>query len=299
MVNLIDLDDLRNFEPKTDQPKIVHVSQLWDGFLEDYRSKKIRIEMPTQTWPLFNASFGGFRHGVTAITGETGSGKSSFGLNAMMQMVQQGIPTLLLSLEMTWRDVRGIFAQFVVEKPPQAFGDADVGFFKECLDRMSLCILKHHGPLSAELALKAVAFAAERFGIRFVFFDHMDYVAHQGQRWQNEAYVIGDFIRRLAGVSTKYELATLLVCHPRKLELTGTKSREVHMDEMKGSSSIKQEADAVLSIFQPGTGGTEMLLRLQKIRATGYSRNVGGKIRFRFDPVNLRFHESGTSLEWD
>jgi replicative DNA helicase len=296
----ITIEELRHYEPKESEPDIVHVSALFDEFLEGYKKGSFAKDGErTVTWPLFNESFGGFRPGVMVLTGETGQGKTTFGLNCLLQLAAKQVPVLLISLEMRWKDMVKKLAHYLVEKDPRDFNDQDVGVFKDLLDNMPMVILRHYGPLSSDLALKCISFASERFGVKASLLDHLDYVQKPSKHWQNEAYVIGDFMRLLASTSYKADQCVILIAHPSKLELKGAKQREVGMDELKGSSSIKQESDSVFSIFQPDDNSTEMLLRCQKMRADGYSRNVLGKVRFNFDPSKLRFNEVSTQLEWD
>lgn len=100
--------------------------------------------------------------------------------------------------------------------------------------------------------------------------------------------MVGDFLRRLAGLAHEYNVAILLIVHPTKTGEKGLKNREIGIDEMKGSSSIKQESDAVFSLFRDKDF---TYLRFLKIRHHLYSKYLNAMIAFRFDQTNLRFEE--------
>lgn len=281
-------------------PQVEHISELRDLLIERYKADPNSIRgFGTMRWSAFNDTFGGFRPGeVVTITAETGMGKTSFMLNWLMDAVQQGHPALLISLEERWAATAERLAVMTARKPMLEWQPEELGGIMEIWKGVPLYYLDHHGRIDQAQAFAAIEKAVKDHGAKMVVIDHMDYLRRTPEKGENEAALIGGFMQDLAGAAHKHDVCVLLVAHPRKTEVKGIHRREIGMDELKGSSSIKQESDAVLSVFQPDPNTTEMLLRFQKIRSIHFSKNNGGFLRFEFDPKTLWFRELSASVEW-
>lgn len=262
------------------------------------RKHEETIGYPTQ-WTVFNSAFGGLRPGeLITLTSDTGIGKSTFALNLALHAVRSGRPALIFSLENGIDSLAMTIAQMITKKPFVKFESSDVAGLSEILERIPLYFYAWSGQLKDELVVAAMEYAADKHGVCVCVIDHLDYLVKTRESWQSEAYVIGDCMRRLVGSSKRKRITTLLCAHPAKLNQSGWKRREVGLDELKGSSSIKQESDAVFGLHRPKPEENITQLRFLKIRNHQFGRFMGGKIRFKFEPENLSLEELSTGVEW-
>jgi replicative DNA helicase len=278
------------------------IDNLRDLLIARFKADKRSIRgFPTTRWDAFNNAFGGFRPGeVVTITAETGMGKTSFVLNWLMDTVQQDIPSMLVSLEERWSATAERLAVMTGGKPMTEWEPSDLGGIVEVWKGVPMYYLDHHGRVEQHKAFGAIRESVEKYAVKFVVVDHMDYLRRTPKQGESEAALIGGFMQDLAGLAHELDVCVVLVAHPKKTEVKGVeKRREIGMDELKGSSSIKQESDAVFSVFQPDPSSTEMWLRFQKIRSIHYSQNNNGVVRFQFNPNNLWFSELSLAVEWD
>lgn len=300
-MHTISRDDLNNHSRASAPPQVKHISQMFDLLVESYlRDPREILGYPTLNWHAFNQAFGGARRGeVITVTGETGCGKTTFAINWLLDTIRQKKPSLLISLEIQWFSVLRQLAQMIQDKPFEKFGDTDIAGVGGVLRDLPLYVLDVNGMVPDKLVLTAIDYAVTQHAVQFVVLDHLDYINKtRGQSWQNESYVIGDFMRDLCGKAHELNTTIVVIAHPSKTMVKGVGRREIGLDELKGSSSIKQESDAVFGIYQPDPSIAETRLRFLKIRATGYSENTLSYLRFSFSKNTLKLTELSTQPEW-
>lgn len=273
------------------------VSELVAAHLGDPNST---FGFPTSNWPVFNESFGGARPGeLTVITAETGVGKTTFAINWLLDHCKQKRNGLIVSLEIGTRGLAKTIAQMVHGKSLKHFEDSDITAVGAILETLPLWWLDWTGMIRLEWLLAAIDHAADHFGINFIVIDHLDYIIKPATWSSNESTVVGDCMRMLAGKAKEKNVSLVLIAHPAKLNQQGIKRREVGLDELKGSSSIKQEADNVFGIHRPEDQKNVTQLRFLKIRDHEYGKNLHGKIMFTYNPASLQLIETSTELEWE
>lgn len=282
-------------ERKTTQiAEIKRVSESMDSFARLLEKDPDRIKgIPTRYWKLFNNCFGGLRPELIVVTAETGNGKSTFARNWFQDCIHQNIASCLFSLEEGIMSVMHRFAQMEIGKKSHTFNKEDFRALGQTLETYPFYYVDWtvSAMIPAETLFNTIEYGIEKFGIKFFVIDHLDYVAKTHSWSNNESYVIGDFLRNLARIAHEKDVTIVLVVHPSKLSVQGNKRREVGIDDLKGSSSIKQEADAVFSLYRESKGNQETTLRFLKIRNHLHSKYQYTAIRFNFDDVNLRFEE--------
>lgn len=289
----IEIADIMNYQSNRKKTiEIKHISEAMDEFIFTLQANPEKVYgTPTTFWKLFNQCYGGMRGELITLTAETGNGKSTWARNWLQDCVMHKIPSLLISLEDTVTFAMHQFAQMEVGKPSHKFTEDDFRAFGQAFESYPFYYLNWKNMIEEELLFKAILYAIEQKKTQFIVVDHLDYVIKKPSWSNNESYVIGDFLRRLASIAHEYGVTILLIVHPAKLSLQGTKRREVGIDELKGSSSIKQESDAVFGLFRENDGSGKAYLRFLKIRNHLFSRFLGAKIQYRFDSNNLRFEE--------
>jgi len=288
----IDPKQLKNYKPKIpDSAEIKHARESLSDFFALLKSDPKRIQgFPTRYWSLVNKAFGGVRSELVVITAETGNGKSTFARNWIQDCFHQQLPSLLISLEEGIMSSMFRFSQMEIGKSPLNFSDLEKKAWAQSLEQYPFYYVDWKGPIKEALLLNSIHYAIDTHGIKFIVLDHLDYVEKSWRDNRNESYVIGDFLRTLAGIAHSKECMILLVAHPSKLNVQGDRRREVGIDDLKGSSSVKQEADAVFSLYRE-TDNSYTYLKFLKIRSSIHSKFLNTKIKLRFDNSNLRFEE--------
>ncbi len=265
------------------------------------RDPKSIMGRPTADWKVFNEAFGGIRDGeLITLTSDTGSGKTTFALNWLFQNLKQHVPCLIISLEIDMVQIAKTLGEMITGKNMHQWDKEIIGGLGEVFQKLPLFYLDTIGMTDENLIIKAMHYAGVEMGIKFVLLDHLDYIIkNKADHWMNESYVIGNTMRRISAKSKEIEICTLLIAHPSKLNVQGIKNREVGMDDLKGSSSIKQESDTVINIYRPDPGKNLTTLRFLKIRNGDYGLSRDGFIKFTFNPASKLLQELSTKLEWD
>ncbi len=283
---------------------IIHLSKLFDHVIEARVARPETIlGYPTQCWPAFNNAFGGIRPGeVTVITAESGTGKTTFALNWAADYARPGQNGVFyISLEMAKQATAEILAQLIHRKPVREFDQkkdfTDLQAVREVFNSLNFWFLDHQFHFGMDHLLKAIGYAVCEKKTRLVVIDHLGYLVHQG-RAETQALAIGNTMRDLVRIANQLGATILLVVHPAKLNLRG-ENRPVELDDLKGSSDIKQEASNVLSLYKPNRTKPETHLFFLKIRSHHFSQAVGGRIRFDFDPRSLWLSETSTNIEFE
>lgn len=290
----ITLEEIRDWRPKPKSASIIHISSLTDSFVSTWKSKPENIfGVPTSKWLKFNKYHGGMRHKeLVVLTADTGLGKTTFAMNLMLDLANQDRGVFLASLEIDIETIFETLAGMISGKSIRDMTKNDVTSFLLVAKDLPIWALDHHGLLDEGLLIKAIEYAAEEKKCEFMLVDHLDYIVKARNQVQSEAYVVGDTMRRISGTARKTNTGILLIAHPAKLQEKGAKTREVGLDELKGSSSIKQEADSVWGLHRPNMGEATATLRFLKIRNRHFGMNRNQVINFVFDPPSGRMEES-------
>ena len=119
-----------------------------------------------------------------------------------------------------------------------------------------------------------------------VFIDQLDFLISYSA--DNRADRIGDVMRNLKSIARKWDVLIFLICHLTKTKM----DMQPTLEDLKGSSSIAQEADTVILLWREANkqnGEVEITdnvnISVQANRRTGKT----GNIKMRFD--NGKFTE--------
>jgi replicative DNA helicase len=251
---------------------------------------------PTYTWAGFNEHFGGARPELVLVSGETGRGKTTWVLNWFKDTLDQGRPSLIMPFEMGPMDTISCLGQMVLGKWRNEIGDEDREKFGKTLEKWPIHVLDHYGMLKQEWVESAIHLGVREYKVQFVVIDHLEYIEKRfGSR--NEAYVIDDCVRWLAGIATKLGVTIVLICHPSKAERPAP-NKEILMDLLKGTSGLKQTAGSVLIHHRPDPKSDLTWIRLAKVRSREHSSSSGGRIKFSFNPKTQTYSEVDGWLDW-
>lgn len=293
----ISTEVIEAYEPRSEGFHVVHIKETFTHIIKRLQQKPEEIiGHPTLHWHGFNRAFGGARGELICVTADTNVGKSTFARNWLLDTVEYGRKACLVSLEDSIGWATECLAQMIVKKDIMQWKEDDLATIAQSYAKFNLWYLDHSGPIKEQFLYKMLRYCIDELGVTFFVIDHLDYIE---KHWsgRNESYVIGDTMRRLAGVAHKYAVTIVLMVHPAATGQKGVGTREVGIDELKGSSSIKQESDAIFGLFRPEMNVAEVYLRFLKIRGR-FHKSIYGKIKYGFDPNSMRYYEVTGELEY-
>lgn len=218
----------------------------------------------------------GLRKGeVTVITADTGSGKTTFASQLMVNCAMQGIPVWINSWEMKPETTMRKIASVVLRRPMkfQKFSEHENEQFDEWSSRYRVYI--NPNTIGSDIhSLGHQLYEAKKLGVEIVMLDHLDYLVNSHKEKLHEA--IDETMKRLHALAFDLSMHFLLICHPRQ---SGTSGEEVGIHSLKGSSSIKQYADNVIILHRCSrtdstADPTKVKVRIAKNRMFGTEGNT-------------------------
>lgn len=288
-IGMIDLDEISsNFSLKWEEVlKTKFITKNMHSLLLDWMDAKELPELRIP-WKGLYDKFGGLRQGeLTVLTGDTGSGKTTFAMNLAYHVSNVGHKSLILSLEMGPLAVVKKFFQMTTGRYQTKEN------LMECAKQVAehalgsnIWVLNEQGLIQFDQLRKCILWAAIEEKCQLIVIDHF----HLCFETEADAGIIEYYTAQLRKLASVLGIAVILICHPSKIRTKdGAKERPIEMDELKGSSGIKQFADNVLSIFYNKENNISNLF-LKKIRDDRYGKNAGTKITYQLNK-NLLFQE--------
>lgn len=241
----------------------------------------------TKKFLSFNEKIGGLRKGeITVITGETGSGKSTYALNIIHDLMEQDKRILIISTEMKPSSIVGKFYSMHLNCPYYNCGPEEINIAENWLAKKILLFVDVHGEISIESIEEYIEYVKRKYDVEFVLLDHLHYFLRTSDNMVQE---IENFMRGLVKITLKNDMNIFLIAHPSKLK---NESGQVHMNDIKGASAIKQDAHNILTIWRnlsaEEKGINEVGFFMEKVRDD--SGKVG-KFKMEFDSNNQRYSE--------
>lgn len=223
------------------------------------------------------------------LTGNTGEGKSAFGVSLTKNFLEQQLGCLWFSFELSGQELLERFS----EKP------TNMPIFH--LPRII-------SSKSADWIEKKIVEGIKFHNTKVVFIDHLHYLTDDATvRNKNLPEILGDLCRRFKMIARKYRVIVFLLAHVRKVSQS-TKKGVVNrptLDDLAGSAAIGQEADTVLVIQRIGKKrskkidideiaelSTDVKVYIDKNRRLGRL----GSITMMFD-VDEKVHKEYETLE--
>jgi len=280
--------DLKRLAPGYEKILDQTADQVKDGFqaTECWLELKDRpiLHVP---WKNMRYSLGGLRQGeLTVLTGDTGHGKTTFAANMIFGLMKKKTKTLTFSLEMGMiAFIKKIFQMYMQIVHSNENLEKNLETWTEWIIKNPIWILNHSGPLRFDSFKRGLVWAGIVLEAQCVLVDHFHLLTKPGMDASQLERMVAE-IRQLADT---LGIAVLMICHPAKIHSVDGKEREIGMDELKGSSGIKQYADNILAIYfdKPKNLTT---VRIHKVRESNYGKNMGLKIQYSMNQ-NLLFEE--------
>jgi archaellum biogenesis ATPase FlaH len=186
----------------------------------------------------------GIRPGLIIVTGDTGSGKTTFTSWLALEQARRGVPVLLTSFEQSpigtiqkllRAQVGGDFAKVSADERARAMHE---------LGQMPITLVDHYGRMKREEISEAIRYAVRRLDTRVIVVDHLGFVSDPDA--QDERRDIEETVRSLALLGVQENVAIVLICHPNRM--AAQQQRRITMKDLKGASAIEQDAHLVLVV---------------------------------------------------
>lgn len=275
-------------------PPIRAVKQLADVEAVDiYKLPKIKTNIPE-----IDKIIGGLYFGnVTLLTGKRGEGKSTFMSQLIVEAIEQGYPSFVYSGELTdyhfkrWIDLQAAGPDNVTEETDE-YGEKIYTLNDKVIEKINdwyrdmAFIYDNNSADEEELETlsETIEKAVRQYGIKLVCVDNLMTALDVGMN--DDIYrAQSKFVKGLKQIAVKYDIAVVLVAHPRK----GQKGKdEFQNDDIAGSGDISNRVDTVLCYARNYDQEAEYdgMLSVTKNRLTG-------KLTKKDFPVEL-FYSSST-----
>lgn len=234
------------------------------------------------------------------LTGRRGDGKSTFMSQLILEALEQDYNTFVYSGELVdfhfkrWIDLQAAGTHLMIQK---LANDKEVCAISETNMRKINAWYRGRAYLydnsiidgeELEDLLTVTEQAIKQYSIKFVCIDNL--MTAMDVTVKDDLYrAQGVFVGRLAKLAKAYNVAILLVAHPRKS--TGAISN----DDVSGSSDITNKVDVVMSYSrdEEETDGGRRLFRVTKNRLTGKLTKEDAPVSLYYSPNSRRIVDDG------
>jgi replicative DNA helicase len=243
-------------------------------------------------WKNFDDLFGGLRpNELTELTGETGSGKTTWAVNLGYRLSKKGYPILIASFEMKPVTIIKKMIQMESCQPMSSHTLQSASPFFVRISSLPIFFLDQYGEIGLPQLKEAIFYAKHQYKIEFVVLDHLHFfLKYSGD---HERQAIDQALRDIKAWAMELGIHIILIVHPTKLE---TENRPIRLNDLKGSSGLKQIPDNVLSIWRPRSPDdlkhpqNEIVLSVLKCRDDSGDE---GKVILTFDKRSQSYEDSG------
>jgi len=243
-------------------------------------------------WRSFDDLLGGLRFNeLTILTGETASGKTTWATNLEFRLTKENHPVLIASFEMKPLTILKKMIQMETGYPFFELSKKDVGSSLKAISERPIYFIDVYGEIGIKELKDSIYYAKRRHSIEFVILDHLHFFLRYSGDQERQA--IDQALRDIKSWAMDLDIHIILIVHPTKLTYD---NKVVHLNDLKGSSGLKQIPDNVLSIWRSRDGNdlknpqNEIVLHILKVRD---DEGNEGKVIFNFDKRSQSYEDSG------
>lgn len=247
------IDKIKNAEGESPE-SIRHIATFTDEFRESFLNGP-RDRGATTGFPSLDNLIGGRRTGeITVISGNTGSGKSTFCLNTAINIAATGEAVLLGSFEQTIPAIMRKMAQMISgrwwsmreDDLGKVMGVDDLDKVIKVFEEIPLYVFNVFGQMGTEEFTECVKYARRRLKVKTVILDHIHFMLKH-DRADSERIEIDNTMLTLKQMTIERDLSCYVVAHPRKKQ---DENPVIGIEDFRGSSFISQVADNVLVVWR-------------------------------------------------
>ena len=229
------------------------------------------------------------RDQLVVVSGDTNSGKSTVTLNMVKELAERGVPSLFMPFERGVYSLGRRYLQIALNKTQEQMqftSKEEWKTYAHSLARHTVFMAKPERHKIAETITRA----KRLFGVKFVVIDHLDYIIRNVSG--NRETAIADTVQNMKLLAEQLGVIIIIVTHIRKLGDQGvSSSRRPMLDDLKGSSSLKQDPEVVAMVV-PTQDRRGVEIDIQKNKGVMLSRifninNDTGVIGGQYDPEDF------------
>jgi len=252
-------------------------NEIWDL----YNGQSISEGILTG-WKPFDDLLGGLRpNELTVLTGETASGKTTWAANLGYKLSEKQHPVLIASFEMKPIPIIKKIIQMGQGRPFRDLPKNEIEAALQHISTLPLHFIDVYGEIGIKELKDSIYYAKRRHSIEFVILDHLHFFLRYSGDQERQA--IDQALRDIKSWAMDLDIHIILIVHPTKLSFD---NKIVHLNDLKGSSGLKQIPDNVLSIWRSRDGNdlknpqNEIVLYILKVRD---DEGDEGKVILTFD----------------
>ena len=243
--------------------------------------------MVTAQYPFkcLNIKTHGLRKGeLTTITAGTGVGKSSFCRHVALDLLKQGFGVGYIALEESIKrsalGIMGVHLKKPLHLTREGINEKQLQeTFKSTIGNGNFYLFNHFGCTVADNLLSKIRYLAKSCEVDFVVLDHLHMAlsALGDEHTGDERKLIDYFVSKLRTLVEETGIGVILVSHLRRSE--GDRGfedgKEVTMNSLRGSASIGQLSDLIISISRDIKSDKKLAkLTILKNRYSGETGNA-------------------------
>jgi replicative DNA helicase len=180
---------------------------------------------------------GGIRGGeMITLSGQSGSGKTSYALWLTKEIVDSGVPCLWFTYEMN---------PWYLKEKLVALG---------AKEEFATYVPIKHDDNSENWLRDRIIEAKEKYACKVIFIDHLHYLIPPNQE-QNSSLIIGGVARKIKQLAVETDTIIFLIAHMRRLQM----GERVNVDAIRDSALIANESDYVFLIERIKAGQKKKL----------------------------------------
>ncbi len=255
---------------------------------------------------ILDKAIGGWANGMVVITGESGSGKTTWTTWQLWKLAHSGQTVAITSFEQQpIMTVLQLLSMEMEGDPTEMPREAREAAF-ERLAALPLYIVDHYGQMPWTKLEEALKYAVRRCGVQYILIDHLGFLIDPDA--EDERRAIQAVIRSMVLLRKDMDVTLFLIVHPRNDPDASKRFGRVTMQHLKGASAIRQDADLVLVVTRelPNMEKGRMLPKgkrrpwpqtrvyIDKKRGRFGSVSGAGEVVMAYDPKSQTFADS-----WD
>ncbi len=211
--------------------------------------------------PLDRAIGGLYLGQVTILSGKRGEGKSTLMSQIIAEAMEQEITSFVYSGELPdfmfkgWLDLQLAGRKNLSERTNE-YGDKFYSIPDDVQEKISnwyqgRCYIYDNGYIpdkesETETLIDTIEKTIKQYDVKLICIDNL-MTAMEGVKDNNDLYMgQSNFVGRLKKIAMKYNVAVVLVAHPKKVETKDGKSRQMSNEDLMGSGDISNKVDVVI-----------------------------------------------------
>lgn len=199
---------------------------------------------------------------LAVMSGVSNIGKTSVSMNVANELVEMGIPTLVLPIERGIRTVGKRFLQVRYNKTKDELDAMDDSDWEKVIPDVIELPLFFSMPSRDEVG-DTVIKAKRLFNTKVVIIDHLDLLVRKSDP-KNINTDTASAIQSFKQIAQEYSIIFILIHHIKKQEGLGTIPKKPKMEDLKGSSATYQDPEAVIMLSEPERGQLEISILKNK-----------------------------------